>query len=236
MAHQEHYKAFTPEQQIIHQLLLRSGVDPNIGLYDGKMGLILFFKHYFVQTNHPVYEDTADELLDELMEEVHRRLPIDFASGLSGIGWGIEYLIQHGWVDGDSLEVCEEIDQKIMEQDPRRMTDYSLETGLEGILHYVLAHIQGVMLQHAILPFDEIYLNDLYQAVSKISPDSGRSDHLNRLSRQYADFYRNKTKIVYPMQLSLAVSECDIEPDRLKTYPLGLNKGLAGFLLKNKTA
>lgn len=40
------------------------------------------------------------------------------------IGWGIEYLIQNGFVVGDNVNVCEENDQKIMRTDIRK--NYSL--------------------------------------------------------------------------------------------------------------
>ena len=50
---------FALEQQIIHQLLLRSSIGDDIGLFDGKMGLIIFFYHYFRHTGNSVYKDTA---------------------------------------------------------------------------------------------------------------------------------------------------------------------------------
>lgn len=94
-------------------------------------------------------------------------LIFSFASGLSGIGWGVEYLIQNGFVEGEGVEICEEIDQKIMKTDPRRIVDMSLDTGFEGILHYVVYHLQGAFKQNIRLPFDERYLSDLY-AVCKL--------------------------------------------------------------------
>ena len=90
---------FNIEQQIIHQLLLRSGLQQDIGLFHGKIGIVIFFAHYHKLTNNPVFEDAADELMDELMKGLHKELSIDFGSGLSGIGWGIEYLIQNELVE-----------------------------------------------------------------------------------------------------------------------------------------
>jgi len=224
---------FSLDQKIIHQLLLRSNVEWNIGLYHGKMGLILFFAHYFELTKHPVYRNTADELMEELMEEIHTELPVDFSSGLSGIGWGMEYLIQKGLVEGDSLEVCEEIDKKIMEKDPKRMTDFSIEKGLGGIIHYVLFHIKGVHSQHSELPFDETYLRDLYQAVSNIPRDCILSDEFRSLSVKYSGFYNDRTKIDYLPQLLPIIDDFEVSAENLNNFPLGLNKGLSGFLLKN---
>ena len=61
----------------------------------------------------------------------------------------MEYLIQNRLVEGDSLEVCKEFDERIVRENVRRMTDLSLETGLEGLLHYITAHLQGVWNQPA---------------------------------------------------------------------------------------
>ena len=224
---------FTVEQQILHRLLLHSSTNQATGLYHGKTGLILCLMHYAEQTQKWYYETIAGELIKELTGEIHSGLPGGFASGLSGIGWGIEYLIQNGFMNGNSLDICETIDKKIMEPDLRRMTDLSLDTGLEGILHYVLAHIKGVLAQHGTLPFDETYLSDLYQAVTAIAANEKASEGLKQLAVQYACFYENRTTPDYSMSLSLVVEEMEeVTEEKLGFYPLGLKKGLAGYLLK----
>ena len=223
---------FIVEQDIIHQLLLRSSMINDVGLFHGKMGLILFFAHYFKHTGHQVYEDTADELMNELHEEINSVQATGFASGLSGIGWGIEYLIQAGFFEADSMEICREIDKKIMERDILRITDYSLDTGLEGILHYILAHIEGVMSQHAILPFDERYLTDVYHVVTTASQDAGLSQNFKHLSTMYSIFYEKRTDPDYSLQLSSFIEDVQIEKVKLNNFPLGLKNGLSGFLLK----
>jgi lantibiotic modifying enzyme len=223
----------TLEQQILHKLLLHSSIGQDTGLYYGKTGLIIFLMHYAEQTQKWYYETIAGELIKELTGEIHTGLPIGFSSGLSGTGWGIEYLIQNGFMEGNSLDICEAIDKKIMEPDPRRMTDLSLDTGLEGILHYVLAHIKGVMAQHATLPFDETYLSDLHRAVSTISANDKASEELKRLAALYSRFYENRTTVDYSMSLSFIIEDMEeVTEDKLNFYPLGLKKGLSGFLLK----
>ena len=225
----------TLHQQILHRLLLHSSTGHDLGLYYGKTGIILCLMHYAEQTEQWYYETIAGELIKELTGEIHAGLLIGFASGLSGIGWGIEYLIQNGFMDGDSLSICETIDKKLMEPDPRRMTDLSLETGLEGILHYVLAHIKGVMAQHGTLPFDETYLSDLYQAVTAVTSNEKASEELKQLAVQYIRFYENRTAIDYTMSLAFIVEDTEeVTEDKLDMFPLGLKKGLGGYLLKNR--
>jgi len=225
----------TSERYIIHQLLLRSGMGVDMGLFHGKMGLILFFAHYYKHTGQQIYEDTADELMAELIEEIKRStLSIGFASGLSGVGWGMEYLMQNGFMDDDSLEVCDAFDEKIMVKDPRRMTDFSLETGLEGVFHYVLTHIKGVMNQHSKPPFDETYLGDLYQTAKIVLKSPNISEAMRLLASKYSAFYENgMSGLDYTLQLSFIVEDTILEKEISNVTPLGLKNGLTGFLLKS---
>jgi lantibiotic modifying enzyme len=110
----------------------------NPGLLTGKMGIAIFFFHYSHHTQNTLYEEFAGELLDEVFEEIHIETPMDFAKGLCGIAWGILHLIEHGFVDADPDEVLSDIDQAIMKYDVRKITDTSLDTGLQGVAQYIL--------------------------------------------------------------------------------------------------
>lgn len=103
------------------------------------MGIALFFYHYSRHTGNAVYSGYADDLLDEIWDNLYNRLPDTFESGLSGIAWGIEYLILNNFVSGNGNEICEDIDAHIMRMDSRRMTSGFIEKELEGFLHYVLS-------------------------------------------------------------------------------------------------
>ena len=65
--------------------------------------------------------------MNEVFDKIHKKLPVDFGTGLAGIGWAVEYLIQNKTVEDSSLEVCEEIDHMIMKTDPRRLGDLTVE-------------------------------------------------------------------------------------------------------------
>ena len=64
--------------------------------------------------------------MDEIYEDIHDTLPINFENGYLGIGWGIEYLAEQKFINGDTNEILEDIDKKIMERDIRRVSDMSL--------------------------------------------------------------------------------------------------------------
>lgn len=136
---------FDLSKRIQHRLILKSKFLSDYGLLSGKTGIAIVFAHLHKQYHNEVYYDCMSELLDDILENTYQGLNMDFASGFSGIGWGIEYLLQNQFVAGDGIEVCAELDKKIMEKDPRRIANVSLESGLEGLLHYVLAHLNGAV-------------------------------------------------------------------------------------------
>ena len=134
-------------------LILNGSFTDNLGLLTGKMGIVIFFYHYSRYANDTLYKEFAGELLDEIYEEIHTETPIDFASGLCGIAWGILHLIENNFVDADPDEVLSDIDQAIMKYDVRKITDTSLNTGLLGIAHYIFQRKN----------IDDIYLQELIE-------------------------------------------------------------------------
>ena len=82
-----------------------------LGLINGKMGIAIALFRYARLSGELTCEDVGCELLDEIYEHLDSSIPISFGSGLWGIGWGIEYLIQNGYMEGDADEVLKDIDQ-----------------------------------------------------------------------------------------------------------------------------
>jgi len=135
---------FTNEQSIINTLLLNSSFIDHLGLMHGKMGISIFFFHLARKTKNQIYEDYAGELIDEIYEEITVNTPIDFENGLAGIGWGIEHLVQNGFIEADTDEVLTEFDNRIFKwliyNTPH---DIGLLNGLLGIGAYLLERIQN---------------------------------------------------------------------------------------------
>lgn len=123
-------------RQIANHLIINSSFLTDLSLYHGKMGIVLFFYSYARYTGNTVYEEFAGELLDEIFEEIHDRIGVDFENGLSGIGWGILYLLQNEYIGGNPDDILEEIDRKLMEVNLLKVRDCSLERGVVGIVTY----------------------------------------------------------------------------------------------------
>ena len=132
------------DQKIINTLLLNASFIEDLGLMHGKMGISIYFFHLASQTKNKIYEDYAGELIDEIYEEITANTPINFENGLAGIGWGIEYLVQNGFIEADTDEVLEEFDNRIFKEliynTPKEI---GLLNGIVGIGAYFLKRIQN---------------------------------------------------------------------------------------------
>lgn len=216
-------------ESIIHHLMIKSAEVKDLGLFHGKMGIVIVFYELGRKYDNEVYSMYAGELLDQIFENIHKKLSIGFESGLSGIGWGLEYLIHNKFVEASSIEVCEEIDLHLMSIDIRRIQDLTFEKGLCGLLYYVVSHLKNCLLQKSILPFDELYLHDIYQRLNQLNLED--KSLLVNISQQYFSFYKSKDLDYQFSLLPIQETITDFEMKNLELYSLGIRNGLAGYLI-----
>lgn len=216
--------------RIAKYLILNSSFLDNSGLVNGKMGVVIFFCHYSRYCKNLLYDDFAGELLDEIYEDITIDAPIDFENGLSGIGWGIEYLIQNYFMQGNSSQILEEIDCNIMKLDPKRIHDLTFRKGILGIAYYIAYHVKSI--RNNMTVFDQSYLNQIFSAISNISLEHNFVDEL-------IDSFFLPDKYVRKQCSSILITDlfdnsfCNIDVDsEFARLPLGLENGLAGFGLK----
>ncbi|EGJ99604.1 MULTISPECIES: lanthionine synthetase LanC family protein [Dysgonomonas] len=101
--------------KIANTLLLYSYHIENPGLLNGRMGIVLYLYQYARYAGRKYYCDFADDLLDKVLDSVNHSSP-DFESGISGIGWGVNYLIKNKYVEGDVNDVLFDIDKRVFYQ------------------------------------------------------------------------------------------------------------------------
>lgn len=204
---------FTKEEKMLNHLILHANDVPNaIGLLDGKMGIALVLAHYARCSRKKKIEHAADFLVENVMNQLTTTVSIDFANGLSGIGWGIEYLIQNNYMKGCGADILQDLDERIMQVDVTRIKDWSLEKGLLGILHYVLYHLQGAN-KSELRVFDKPYLAS-WLSILKDNED------LHKLLQKGLD----KEKDFYKSDLHIFIKQ----QSRVDTKKLSLENGLAG--------
>jgi len=209
----------------------KSFSEPDISLFEGQMGIALALVKYSQKIENETIVDFVDILLEKIITKLDTCTSISFASGLAGIGWGLEYLIQNEFIEEVNTDIFDYIDQNIMRIDPRRIWDLSIEDGFEGLLHYILIHIQGAHDQKTDKPFDSIYLSDISNICLRLNGKK-ISTTLKLLIYKYLAFVKNNTLINYKINLldfSTAIS--DFHKSELTKYPLGLHEGLSGLLM-----
>lgn len=214
---------FTPEQRLLHHLVLHSNDAPVRGLMDGQMGIVLVLSEYIRLRKLRPLRTAVNFLLNEVLSNLSTTTTLDFANGLTGIGWGVEYLIQNKLQRGIGADICAAIDEKLMLQDLLRTTDLSLDTGLEGWLHYILAHLQGARLQGRQV-FDDAYLQDGIHLCRHIL-QQGSSPSLHTLCQTLLDFAGGGS-VRYTFDLSTFI----LPTIKRNTATLGMRSGLAGHL------
>jgi hypothetical protein len=130
-------------RRIADVLHLNASFTRSLGLLDGKMGIAIFLYHYARKSGSEMYENYAGELIDEIYEEITPQTPVDFSNGLTGIGWGIEYLVENGFVEADTDEALKEIDDAIYSTMLQQPVLIKNTNDLFGYGFYCLARLRG---------------------------------------------------------------------------------------------
>lgn len=154
-------------QSIANTVILRHYTVSRIGLLNGKFGMIIFLSMYSKYTNNEAYDSIANMLLEESLENVNSHTGIGFAEGLSGIGWGLQYLCLHGYLSTDMSDLLSQIDKLIFSSDIWEKEDYSFEEGLSGVLYYFLSRLEFIEETRAIFNWEVYSVRKLLE-VSRI--------------------------------------------------------------------
>ena len=152
-------------KQIAYHILLNSSTLHDWGLYEGKMACVLYLFHYYRYSGNAVFEKAAEYLLEDIGKELSSLLLVNMETGYCGIAWGLCYLAANGFIEGDINEMVADIDIKIMERDPRWISDRSFDRGLAGILFYVSTRL---LQKNDKTLFDVEYINRLSAKVKSI--------------------------------------------------------------------
>lgn len=214
---------FTKEQRLLHQLVLHSNDTPARGLMDGQMGIVLVLSEYVRVRKLKPLRTAVNFLLEQITDNLSTEMPLEFANGLTGIGWGVEYLLQNKFQRGSGVAICAAIDQKLMQQNILRQTGLSLDKGLEGWLHYIIAHIQGAQREGSRV-FDSAYLQDCLTVCTHLLQEE-ITPTLKGLCQMFVAMAQGQT-INYTFNLSDFIDPSN----KPSTLLLGLRKGMAGQL------
>ena len=198
-------------------------------LYNGKIGIAIAFFEYGRYKKEDACIDFADNLLNDFLSYVDNGIPYTFAYGASGISWGIEYLMQKGFISIDCSHTCEDLDQIIIRTDLRRLPDLSIEKGIEGLLHYILMRLKGASCRQETIPFDYSYLMKMEQVLLSLQPNRV-TINMKQLINSFLT-YMSTHNIQYNVDIHSLYSSINVTDFDFYTFHIGLNNGLSGKLL-----
>lgn len=141
-------------QRIADALMINGGFLDNPGLYSGEIGVALFFFQYDRFTQNELYMEYGYELIERIQGSIHAKTPVDYKTGITGIGAAIEYLAQNGYVEADTDEILEDFDSRIFSG--QHVSQLS-EEEIKGVAYYAIWRIAGSPLKrghilNALLP------------------------------------------------------------------------------------
>lgn len=87
-----------------------------LGLYEGEMGLCLYYYFLYKKTGKKAYEETAEKILDDIYKRIGEISSIDVKTGLAGIGLGITLLARHACIRTNVNKTLENIDHCILRE------------------------------------------------------------------------------------------------------------------------
>lgn len=221
------------EDRVINLLILNVPLLKEYGLFRGQIGISIALFEYGKLMSNSIYLDIADKIIENYLSKISNSIDVTFSSGISGIGWGVEYLIQKKHVECMSDAVCKQIDKIVMSTDILQIKDFSLDIGVEGILHYVLARIKGNYEQNSGTPFGKQYLFDLNSQVDLMYSSLQLSLETKCLMQKYKNFI-NDINIEYEIKIPFPIKMKYLDCQYLHNTELGLSNGLSGYIL-NKT-
>lgn len=177
-----------PHKDLVYDLVLKCNGISSPGLLDGRMGIVSTLSQYAVKYGVEPLRNFCAEATNRCISALPSRTDASFSAGLSGIGWALEFLSAANIAEMDTLEVCRELDQRLMLSNPARMADLSLETGLEGVVAYVNAHLCNNMGRQVFAPS---YLEEVKKALGNLPENA--PDGLNEQAAIFGKLMRGES-------------------------------------------
>jgi lantibiotic modifying enzyme len=158
--------------------------EPHPGLLSGYSGAALFYAYYYNLTGKKKHLNKVHEVMLKSIQALsEEELILSHCSGVAGIAWGIQHLMQAGFAEGEGMQdIFEEVDDVLgnfMEADLRDNNYDFLHQGL-GIAPYFLERLPH--------PTAEKYLTAVVMHLQRTAMENEHGirwkDHFSRTSRE----------------------------------------------------
>ncbi len=169
-------------EQIEQTLIINGTITEQSGLFYGKTGIAVFFFHYAQKTGNELFQKYAIDLIEEIQKQITITDSARYDVGLSGIGVGIEYLLQNGFLEADDDDTFEDFDARMYRAamyEP--YPNLSIQEGLTGWGRYFTYRLRGNGHKH----------DKLHEALTHIANEVARKITENTIpENEQPDVYR----------------------------------------------
>lgn len=146
----------------------------DLSLYEGKTGRAIFFSLLGSYFRNSGYEMMSEYILNDVCSNLRCDMTVDFGKGITGIGWGLEFLNFHGFIESDLDEVLFEVDRLI----ERQVLSCTFKTeNLVGLKKYYDARVCDSKLATKI--FSETFITKLQDSIYENKLSAVPSPSLN---------------------------------------------------------
>ncbi len=147
---------------------LATHIADTCGIFEGKMGQIIWFEHYYRYSGESKWDDLASRLWVDVEANVECGLmPLGFSKGLLGIGWSIFYLFANGFLEEIPYKVLKVVNEELvhLNLDSIESSDYA---SYGGLFAYCAASLQFAMIKKRPLPWNEDFRDNLARSAQKV--------------------------------------------------------------------
>lgn len=207
-----HFKEILPlhrfcEKQKVQELLKRKELLPEVldwlikqdihesSLFNGRAAVTLWLLHYEKYSGIDLSEYWI-ELLEEIREDIEQqRLPWNFKNGLCGIGWMYIYLSTQGYILENIEPILQDIDREIVQLSATYIEDDCLETGIGGLLCYIVTRMRYSSSKSKPLTYPGHYLTTLQKRALQTIQNS-HDAKVCYYAFQFIDILKSKTALL----------------------------------------
>jgi len=210
-------------KELIMKIINNSSSMRSNGLFNGKMGVAILL-YNLASENEEI--DPSSLVLD-VINEINYDLSFDFDNGIVGIGWGLEYLFQNDYIEGDIERILKEFDKYLLAFFYKPDLTIDLRKGLIGIGFYLIKRVDNSRNQTNTKLINKQWLALLVQRIIIELNDEVMYKHLKDFTSNPFDIYST-----YPVLICFLFEVCKL--DICKEEVLVLLDKLISYIINNK--
>lgn len=131
-------------EQFLSEIISDKYDNQSWGLYDGEMGVVIFLYLYSRKVNDLSIEALAEKKMAGIIDHIENvnDVTLSFEKGLLGIAWGISFLVQEGFLNGNINDLLFDFDEILFNSIDKNFTDWSFDRGMMGLIFYSIMRMQ----------------------------------------------------------------------------------------------